>query len=190
MEFRSVVGFEGYEISDSGIIRSVDRHIVLSNGTKRFLTGKLLIQKINNEGYLTICLYNDESKKYFYVHRLVAGAFIANPFNLPEINHVNGNKQDNRAINLQWVSHSQNVQHAYDTGLNKNIDGAHHMAVGIIDNYLQTYFPTIRAWCEARGITYSAGKNILCGNRSSRVIDTGQIIRLYPDFGGKERITA
>ena len=181
MEFREIEGFEGYEISDTGVIRSVDRYIFLSNGTRRFLSGKELRPKINNDGYLTVCLYNSDGKKYFYVHRLVACAFIPNPFNLSEVNHLNGNKQDNSACNLQWVSHAENILHAYNTGLNKNIEGAHHMAVGIIDNYLQMYFPTIKSWCEARCITYSTGKNILCGNRFSKDIDTTLIIKLYPD---------
>lgn len=51
------------------------------------------------------------------VHREVALAFIPNPYNLPEVNHIDGDKHNNHVSNLEWVTHQQNVQHSFDTGL-------------------------------------------------------------------------
>lgn len=54
-----------------------------------------------------------------YVHRMVAETWIDNPNHCPQVNHINGDKDDNRVENLEWVTHSQNMRHAYRTGLNK-----------------------------------------------------------------------
>lgn len=70
-------------------------------------------------GYKRLSLISDEgSSRNELVHRLVASAFIPNPLNLPEVNHINGIKDDNRVENLEWISREGNIQHAYDTGLN------------------------------------------------------------------------
>ncbi|ANT45396.1 HNH endonuclease [Pectobacterium phage Khlen] len=58
--------------------------------------------------------------KFRPLHRLVAEAFIPNPYNLPQVNHIDGNRLNNAAINLEWVSPSTNVRHAYSTGLKHN----------------------------------------------------------------------
>lgn len=65
-------------------------------------------------GYLSVHLFNG---KDFKIHRLVAKTFIPNPNNLPQVNHIDGNKKNNSVDNLEWVSRSGNVRHAYDTGL-------------------------------------------------------------------------
>ena len=70
-------------------------------------------------GYVRVKLnYGDRSKKYM-VHRLVAMAFIPNPDNKPEVNHIDGDKHNNNAENLEWVTRSENIRHAFSTGLMK-----------------------------------------------------------------------
>ncbi len=85
-----------------------------SDGTILSAGGYDLTSKIAN-GYRG---YNKE-----YLHRIIATKFIPNPMNYSDINHINGNKQDNRVENLEWCTRSHNLQHAIDTGLKKYRQG-------------------------------------------------------------------
>lgn len=69
-------------------------------------------------GYKSVCLSIDNIKQTHYVHRLVAETYIPNPNNLPCVNHIDGNKENNHVSNLEWVSHKENSQHASKMGLN------------------------------------------------------------------------
>lgn len=81
---------------------------------------RLLKQKIQSNGYYTVCVFDKYGKeKTVLVHRLVAMAYIPNPENKPQINHIDGNKQNNHVSNLEWVTGSENQKHAYRNGLNK-----------------------------------------------------------------------
>lgn len=70
----------------------------------------------NNRGYQRVAAIHGKPQ---YVHRMVAETWIDNPNNYEEVNHINGDKTDNRMENLEWVTHSENIRHAYRTGLNK-----------------------------------------------------------------------
>lgn len=81
---------------------------------------RLLKQKIQSNGYYAVCVFDKYGKeKTVLVHRLVAMAYIPNPENKPQINHIDGNKQNNHVSNLEWVTGSENQKHAYRNGLNK-----------------------------------------------------------------------
>lgn len=80
-----------------------------------FCKYRLLVPSDNGKGYLSV--KNSTGKGTSYVHRLVATAFIPNPKNLPEVNHKDGNKSNNKVSNLEWVSRKGNTKHALDTGL-------------------------------------------------------------------------
>jgi hypothetical protein len=115
--WKPVVGLEGYyEVSDAGAVRSVARSYIINGGVYR-KPSVLLKGSIARNGYLRHTLSVDDVKYYKSVHKMVAEAFVENPLNLPQVNHVNGNKLDNRVENLEWTSASTNVQHAYNIGL-------------------------------------------------------------------------
>lgn len=75
---------------------------------------------VNSCGYLQLHLKGEKGRKTVTIHRLVATHFIPNPYNLPQINHKDGNKMNNKADNLEWCTASHNTQHAYDNGLKEN----------------------------------------------------------------------
>ena len=79
--------------------------------------GKELKGEICKNGYKRVHVSKNGKSKRLLVHRIVATAFIPNPDNLPEVNHKDGNKQNNNVSNLEWVTASENQKHAYKTGL-------------------------------------------------------------------------
>ena len=80
---------------------------------------KFIIPFYNNSGYATIGIYIGKKSYIRSIHRLVAETFIPNPENKPQVNHIDGNKQNNHVSNLEWNSPSENRKHAYRTGLHK-----------------------------------------------------------------------
>ena len=78
---------------------------------------KLLNLISDKKGYLIISLFKNNIQKNFRINRLVAQTFLPNPESKPEINHIDGNKQNNYVDNLEWVTHSENMKHAYKLGL-------------------------------------------------------------------------
>ena len=97
VEWRKVEGYENYSVSDTGLVRS-ER------------TGKYLAFSKDRYGYLHTSLSKNGIIKQFGVHRVVAKAFIPNPNNLDTVDHINGIKEDNRVVNLQWLSNSDNLE--------------------------------------------------------------------------------
>ena len=78
----------------------------------------MLVPSCNGNGYLYVSKQSGRKTKHYYVHRLVAEAFIENPLNKPEVNHIDGNKRNNIVENLEWCTRGENIIHAYKTGLN------------------------------------------------------------------------
>lgn len=95
MRWKQIEGFENYSVSDTGLVMN----------TKR---GKLLKPKNTYDGYCEVRLYSKTCDKCIRVHRLVALAFIPNPDGLGTVDHINGNKKDNRVENLRWLSRIDN----------------------------------------------------------------------------------
>lgn len=107
-----------YEISDTGEVRSVNRILKVTNKKDTLFKGKPIKQLPNKSVlYMQVSLWKENKGMNYYVHRLAAEAFIPNPDNLPEVNHIDGNKQNNHVENLEWVSRASNARHAINTGL-------------------------------------------------------------------------
>lgn len=104
-EWRPVIGYEGlYEVSSYGRVRSVDRYVKTCYGSYRLHKGKVLSPGIRPDGYLVVSL----QYKMFRVHRIVAEAFLPNPDNLPQVNHKDEDKSNNRVDNLEWCDSKYN----------------------------------------------------------------------------------
>jgi hypothetical protein len=126
-EWRPVEGWEGfYEVSSLARVRRLPRE-VRTCGIKRIFTvricrGGVVKMSTDKAGYYRADLYNGERRKNSLVHRLFAVAFIPNPDAKPCINHIDGDKKNNSADNLEWCTHIENMQHAFATGLTKTFD--------------------------------------------------------------------
>lgn len=112
---------EIYEISNTGKIRSIDWY----DSWNRFRKGKELKYALDKGGYPRLKLTRKNISKSERIHRLVAIAFIPNPNNLPQVNHKDGNKQNNCVDNLEWCDNSHNQKHAIDKGLKVTKKGKH-----------------------------------------------------------------
>lgn len=118
--WKDIKEYEGiYQVSNIGRVRSLDRINIYKNGTKRFEKGKIKVLSKNKLGYVQIILNKENKRCSRRVHRLVAQAFIPNPNRYEEINHIDGNKLNNNATNLEWCNRKQNVRHAINKGLRK-----------------------------------------------------------------------
>lgn len=106
--WKDIEGYEGqYQVSTLGRVRSVERQVRKWNGFKT-IRESFLKQKLGKNGYVQVTLCKDGRMKTYLVHRLVAKAFIPNPQNNPQIDHINTIKTDNRVENLRWVTRKEN----------------------------------------------------------------------------------
>lgn len=130
---KPIVGWPGYYATYDGRIISVRR--IANTGIGGNHRDRVLAIALNHGGYPRVTLWYGKRKQTISVHRLVASAWIPNPDNLPEVNHIDGNRTNNRADNLEWVSRSANQTHAY-----RNIK----------DNQLKPLNDTIKRLTEER----------------------------------------
>ena len=110
--WKCIDGWDGYEINQNGEVRSYR-----NNYGNIIKIPHIIKPQLNNNGYYTVHLHSKTKRKILTVHRLVAITYIPNPNKKPQVNHKNGIKTDNRIENLEWVTCSENIRHAFNTGL-------------------------------------------------------------------------
>lgn len=147
--WKDVKGYEGlYQVSNLGRLKRL-----ISN---RCLKPRILLQNSNvTSGYVRACMSKDGIPKKNTLHRMVAIAFIknTNPSVKNQINHIDGNKRNNRADNLEWCSSKENVRHYIAIGLrSKNPP----FAAKLQDTGTGEIYPSMRAACEAKGYNLCA----------------------------------
>ncbi|KKM61143.1 hypothetical protein LCGC14_1534740 [marine sediment metagenome] len=118
IEWRKIEGYDGmYLISSDGSIKSVGRIVKHKTKGKKTIHERILEKRMMPFGYMLVSLWKNNNQKTYRVSRLVASAFIPNPLDKPTVNHINGNKTDDRVENLEWATYKENEQHAWRTGL-------------------------------------------------------------------------
>lgn len=155
--WKDIKDYEGlYQISNDGQVKSL-------------IKNKILKPYIHKDGYLVVRLYLNKQQKHFFVHRLVAQAFIPNINNLPIINHLDCNPQNNNVENLEWCTQSQNVQYAYfKNRVNKSLLNKHRerKIVAIKDNK-EVVYNSITEACKELKINKSSICDVCKGKYKS-----------------------
>lgn len=165
--WKDIEGWEGqYQISNLGRVKSLPKKLY------RGMTKERIMKPNNNGGdYLIVGFRNGNSRKSYLVHRLVAKAFITNHENKEEVNHIDGNKQNNTYTNLEWVTRQENIDHSWETGL---VDPKKAGGTVAVDQFTEdgTYIATYYSMTEASKCTRAHqteisdccnGKNIQSG---------------------------
>ena len=136
-----------YEVNTEGVVRNK-------------LNGNIIKGDINNAGYYRVCLWNKNhipSKQRFFRHRLVAETFIENPLNLPQVNHIDGDKSNNHISNLEWCSQKENELHS-----RKVINTKEYKPFRVIYNNGQEVLYDVKSdLSEKLGVTTACVKNWL-----------------------------
>jgi hypothetical protein len=187
-EWRDVVGYEGYyQVSNLGRVRSVDRRIIDSFGNERFYKGKPLKPSLKSTGYYSVALCKDGNKDTAAIHRLVATAFLESDSNHTYIDHIDGDRTNNKLSNLRWCTQKENLKYAAEAGsidqsriaragkryISKHKMGGHLTRVLRSDGKI---YPSVREAARDLGVTASSvykvlnGENSTCKGFSLRVI--------------------
>ena len=131
--WKDIQGYEGlYQISSYGRCRRIDRKYILKPHK-------------TNRGYDIYQLTVKGKIKNYLIHRLVAQTFIPNFKNKPQVNHIDGNKDNNRVDNLEWCTCSENMKHAYDNGLIKICEGINNHNHRSVLQYTK-YMKFLKKW--------------------------------------------
>lgn len=161
--WRDIPGYEGvYQASRFGEIRSVDHFVASKNGSVRISRGVVRVPDETKDGYLQIGLYDKARDgkplgSARMIHVLVAQAWISNPDNKPQVNHIDGNKQNNCVDNLEWVTAKENTAHAIEHGLRE------------------------RSYCSKEKLAEWAENHNVTQRVSVRCIETQEVFSSYSD---------
>jgi hypothetical protein len=165
-----------YQVSNFGRVRSVNRDVYceVSPNKLQHIFGTVLKQGTNHKGYPIVYLSKDGKQKTITVHRLVAKAFIENPFSLPQVNHKDGCKTNNYVNNLEWCDNSYNQRHAYANGMQPSYEesngrGRPARSVAMLDlntNEVLRTFKTLASVKRETGINQFNVRSVCLGFRN------------------------
>lgn len=148
---KPVKGYETlYKIDEYGIVYNIKR--------KTIIKWRYAYQRYNaKRTYKYIRLYKKGKGKSFPVHRLIALTFIPNPLNLPEVNHIDGDKDNNHISNLEWITHADNMKHAAEHGLMKQKKGDDFGRTRIQTSELREILDRLKAGEQVKDIAEERG---------------------------------
>lgn len=169
--WKDIPGYKGiYQVSNLGRIKSLDKEWIMHNGGIRHKQGRILRTVRDGTGYGMVSLCMNSKQKIGRVHRLVAEAFIPNPHNKPQVNHIDGNRLNNIESNLEWVTASENILHADRIGLRNIQKGENHPFYGttkkgktVIDNSTGMVYESAREAAKCTGMKYQTLAGMLNG---------------------------
>lgn len=170
--WKDIQDYEGmYQISNLGRVKGLLINKEVSRGTGKIKYCKperVLDCSMSNYGYKRCQLKNGVKSKQFFIHRLIASAFVPNPNNLDTVNHIDGDKLNNSISNLEWCTLAENTKHAFKTGLNKpyqrsNIKGIQKHSKQVQCAKTGKVWPSIKAACIDLNTNPSSLKRILNG---------------------------
>lgn len=134
IKWKDISGYKGhYQVSNLGRVKSLRRFIYNKHNGGYFCSEKLLSINLDNGGYPLVILQRDRNRITTKVHRLVCIAFHENPENKPCVNHIDGDKENNRADNLEWCTYKENSNHAVSIGLISPLRGSESHASKLSD---------------------------------------------------------
>lgn len=144
---KNIKYFEDYLVDESGNIFS-----------SKYAKLKPIKQQYHMKGYKVVTLVQGDLKKTLQVHRLVSIAFIENPLNKKQVNHIDGNKENNHISNLEWVTQSENQLHAHRTGLMDNKIRLLQLKSSkkVYDPITNKYYTSLKEACDINNIKYKS----------------------------------
>ena len=157
---KQIKNYENYLITEDGLVLNTKLNKYLKIQTDRY-------------GYKIVQLYKNGIPKKFSIHRLIAIQYIINPYNKPEVNHINGIKSDNRLENLEWVTKSENGLHAYKIGLsniselNKKMVRAKITKV-VLDTENGIFYDSLTDLCNQLNLKYSKMRDMLSNRTKNK----------------------
>lgn len=146
--WKDIPEYEGlYQVSNLGRVKSLPKH---------YHQEMILKNKLTKDGYHETTLYKNNKSKCIRTHRLVAIAFIPNPNNKPQINHIDGNKLNNNVNNLEWCTNRENIDHSLKTGLQNHKGKNNPKAKSVLQYDLQgnliNRYDTLREATQMTGV--------------------------------------
>lgn len=161
--WKDIEGYEElYQVSNLGRIRSLDRYVGYKGIKKRLIKGSLKIGTVTQKGYVKVTLFKNGKGTTREIQRIVAETFINNPDCKEQVNHIDGDKQNNRVDNLEWCSPKENTIHAKKV-LKKGIKRVNQY--DLQGNFIRS-FSSIKEAGEVTNIPRCSISNVVCGRRN------------------------